>query len=424
MPELLVAAVPVLAIGILTLREMPVFWILGTLLVARVWVDGPNNFTLSGMTATAVAGILILALALASGIRGWRAFVPYLVFCAALFVSSLQALEIDQGAGDEFLRWASVLGVWVIIANLRRRPRAVEVLGLIQIVGAVSVIPSLYQLITGTGLLVAGVQRATGTMAHPNSAALLYGMAALASLIAYFSYGRRRGNLWLVLLFLAGLLSSGSMGGIATFAIMLGAYAVISPGVPRGVRRWVGTIGLAGVIAFVWTPLGAGRIAELSGLDLSGASGERNSLEWRFGRWRDLLEHWTDSPLIGAGYGSTVNGALLNGYAPHSEYVRVLVEMGVVGAVLAAIVVIALIRRCLGVARSQADDAPIAGLALAAIVGFLTNALAENTFMYSVPGYLLVALLAFSATSPTSIRRVNGTEVDANRWLSLQERTK
>jgi O-antigen ligase len=173
----------------------------------------------------------------------------------------------------------------------------------------------------------------------------------------------------------------------------------------------VPVLAAAGVIGFLLSPLGAERVSEFVSLDLSGASGERNSLEWRIGRWQDVLTYWEQSPIVGVGYGAAAGGALLNGYPPHNEYVRAIVELGLLGIVVIAILIVATLRALRRVARTGEAAGALATLGIAMLGGMLVNAIAENTFMYSVPGYLLALTIASALWRP--LRSTSGVSLQS-----------
>src|SRR6202042_3193605 len=142
------------------------------------------------------------------------------------------------------------------------------------------------------------------------------------------------------------------------------------------------------VVAFFATPLGANRIAKESSTNI--ASAERNeansTLSWRLYKWKTLLPAWERAPVVGQGLGTTVTEeAVANnefaGDLPHNEYIRYLVETGIVGLALLLGALALLIRALI---RRRALDDPVLGassLALAVVIGYLVNALADNTLL-------------------------------------------
>lgn len=413
--EILLLTAPLFALALLLLRDLPVLFIFAVLLFIRLFVDGPFNASLGGFQLSAILGMLILALAIASALRGWRGAFGFVVVGGLLYLSSLAAQSVDPRSLEEYIRLMSVIGVFVIVANLRKVPTPRSVVLIVQMTAIISAIFSIVQFGTGGGLVVDGVLRATGTMAHPNSAALLYAIGIAVSLISYIELKKRRVDVAVALFLFVALLSTGSVGGIVTLASMLAAYAFLSSRVSGRARVGILLVGLLGVVSFLLSPLGSERLAEFANLDLSGSSGERNSLEWRIGRWQDILAFWHQFPATGVGYGSSAGGALLNGYPPHNEYVRLLVETGFVGALIALVLFVVTLRALRRATKSESQAAILSTLALAVLLGMMVSALTENTFLYSVPGYLL-ALIIGSALRSASLSAPGGVIASRRRF--------
>lgn len=374
-------------------RLMPVFAILGVLLILRVIFDGVFKFPVLGTTVTSLLGGLILVLAIGVVLTGLRGIIAFFLIAILLYMSNFQGQAgFGPEIADEFYRFASILGLFFVVRNLRARPSSSSVLVLIQGLGLASAVFSIVQFVTGTGMLVEGLVRVAGTMAHPNSAALLYAICLSISVVGALSGRRRRLNFCLSVLFAIAMVVTGSMGGVIAALTMLATYGISAYQLPKRVRTMTAMVLIVTAVSFVLSPVGSSRLGELSGVQLSVGS-ETNSLEWRIGRWTEILTYWRDSPIIGQGFGSSTTGAMLNGYPPHNEYVRILVELGLVGACGAAVFVVLVIRRIRAAARDDSETSRLAGVSMAVTCGMLMNALSENTFMYSVPAYVLALLL-------------------------------
>ncbi|AOY70092.1 polymerase [Arthrobacter sp. ZXY-2] len=375
------------------MRLMPIFPIMAIMLLSRVYFDGVNKFSIGGVNITSLLGALLLGIAIGMVITGLYGIIPFVALLVILYFSNLQAQAgFGPELSDEFVRFASVLGVFFIVLNLRVRPTTKAVLLLIQLMGLVSAVFAIAQLFLGTGMQVQGLTRIAGTMAHPNSAALLYGVALTASVVSFFAGISRRRSMIASFIFAASLLITGSIGGVIAAVVMLSSYGLLAYRVPRRVRSVTVSLVAVTVLGFVLSPLGGARLEEFSTIDVSGGS-ESNSLEWRLGRWGNILSYWRESPLLGQGFGASTKGAMLNGYPPHNEYVRALVEVGIVGFVLIAVFVCASVWRIKKVASERESESILPSLTLAVLIGMLVNALSENTLMYSVPAYLLALLL-------------------------------
>ena len=392
------------------------------LLLLRAFADGPLlRGAVSVVTPGAVVGIgvLLISVTIALRGRGLLKLLPLLVFLA---VSTAFATTgaVGSDAWVELLALLSTIFFGLAFANLRKRPDPLLVTRWIQVIALCSAVFSIVQWATGTGLVVDGVIRPSGLMAHPNSAALLYGMACMMTVFRLSTVRSAWAEWSIGIMLLAALVVTGSLGGIAALLVMLLTYALVSGTLRGHLRLSVIVVGLVVAAVFVLSPIGEERLAAFTNIDFSGAAGERNSLEWRVGRWRTLLELGAESPAFGLGYGASTSGSLLpGGYPPHNEYIRVLVDTGIVGLLIAVVVVVAAFAWLRKIIRTNTDliARRLAGLVTALLVGLLVSALTENTFTYSIPMYMLAALLGTLA----QVVRIHASPVPDERRLTLAQ---
>lgn len=104
-----------------------------------------------------------------------------------------------------------------------------------------------------------------------------------------------------------------------------------------------GVLFLAIVITlFASTPFGLEKLSGLlntplfnSDIDVSRtillSNGDGNSANWRIAQWFFLLQSWQKSPLLGYGLATAPYLTFFTGYYAHNDYVRFLVETGIVG---------------------------------------------------------------------------------------------
>ena len=135
-----------------------------------------------------------------------------------------------------------------------------------------------------------------------------------------------------------------------------------------------------------------------------------NSLDWRFLNWHLLLGVWREHPLFGTGQSSTREFVQPLGTLPHNEYVRVLVEGGVVGALVVAFGLLLPDPR-----RLAASVLTLAGsVGRALVIAVLVDGVADNLFNYT-PAIYLVAVgigLALGARRHRSPRGGPGMKPD------------
>ncbi len=186
-----------------------------------------------------------------------------------------------------------------------------------------------------------GVARLQGTIGHPNSFAVYLLLFIGLTCWKLGNYSPRW--LWGILLALLAFVFVGakmlmSLGMLATFVLVLT--------VPRlNLLNLVGAIILFSLIIglFASTPFGQERLASIAqtplvnpNIDVSRAillaKGDNNSFNWRLGQWYTLLNAWKQHPMLGYGLGLSIPVAS-NHYLPHDDYIRALIEGGIVGLV-------------------------------------------------------------------------------------------
>jgi O-antigen ligase len=299
----------------------------------------------------------------------------------------------------------------VIVYNARGVVTVPIATRLVQFIGFAPALLALYQLASGTGLNVYGNLRSNGTFAHPNSAAMFFAIAATASLWRYLDDGRRRSDALLTALFAAALIATFSIDGLITPAAMWTAFGALRPG---SLPVKLGPCAIAAVVVLVFfaTPLGAHRVAGETSTSLTAAErGETTStLDVRLYRWKTLLPEWEGSPVFGRGIGTTTTTEStstnrLNFLLPHNEYIRYLVETGVVGLAILlaglALLLRNLIRRRKTPGTLKAGTLNASALALVIVFGCLVNSLADNTLLNSPTCYAAALIVASVLALPS-----------------------
>jgi O-antigen ligase len=336
----------------------------------------------------------------------WRRGVLPTVLAVAWLCIWMAIAVNTSGASTETLREGvreiSVVALFVIVYNSRGAVTVPVAARLVQFVGFIPAALALYQVVTHTGLDVAGNIRSNGTFSHPNSAAMFFAIAVLASLWLYLDNGRRPADALLTALFASAVVATFSIDGLGSLVAMLIIFGALRPGT---LRTKLGPCAIAAVIvlAFVSTPLGSKRVAGETSTSISAAErGETTStLDTRLYRWKTLLPQWEESPIVGRGLGTTTTAEStaanrLNYLLPHNEYLRYLVETGVLGVATIIVALVSLIRSLIR-KRNSASAAPSGTinaptLALAVVAGCLVNSLADNTLLNS-PTCYAVALV-------------------------------
>jgi O-antigen ligase len=411
-------AAPLLALVVVAVAvDLPLVPLLGGVLLIRVLTDATLSSTTSRLSGAfnLSAAIAILFLLIAGGLmlRRRRGAGPALLVAMWLGAWTLVAIA-SQGASTvtirEGVREASMLAVALIVYNAPRTFTMPVVIRILQVAGAISAVVAIEQFASGTGVMINGEIRSTGTFTHPNGASMFFSIAAAGSVWRYFDHRRSRLDLLFAFLFAAATICTFSLSGLGALIAMLVVFGALRR---RGsLKLMLGSYAAAAlvVIAFLATPLGAERIANESETSLGAGHSQQvstTSLGWRFYKWGLLLDEWDENPFVGHGLGYTVTreGTIENvteGSVPHNEYLRYLVETGIFGAalILAALgALLSALKR-----RRPSDRSGAAILATAVVVGCLVNGLADNTFLYTTTGYAAAVVVAAALALPAPAR--------------------
>ena len=202
-------------------------------------------------------------------------------------------------------------------------------------------------------------------------------------------------NLPLFVLLAAGVLAAFTRITIA--ALFVSASAVLffaERGAQRFILPMTGLIGLPALFLFNETFknrmfFGAGKLGATTLLTDPGQAVGHLYGSGRFAAWSMILSKFFDpSPVIGSGVGATQNffysqfGGGLG--VIHSEYVRLLAEVGIVGLVLFVVAMFMYFRRLVGTHRRAAnsDAGKYAVAALGGLVAYMIFIATDNGFDY------------------------------------------
>jgi O-antigen ligase len=235
----------------------------------------------------------------------------------------------------EWIRLSSILAVFFLSFNMVKNVE--KSINLLFISLIVPLTMGFYQLIMHTGIIETGIHRTYGTLAHPNSFAL-YLVLFIALTYRKLDSTNHKFLIFLLLLAEIGfLISTVSFTGYIMFAvvfIMLASKAKT--------KRKIVLFCLIGIFAL--SLLNSGmflkRWERIRSINFKQALEEREvveSLTWRIANWYNLVSVWQEKPLLGYGLHTTylVNPwkvpGTQSGYDPHNDFVRYLVETGLVG---------------------------------------------------------------------------------------------
>lgn len=396
--------------------DLPVVPFLGATLFVRLLTDNMgsgNSHHTGSLNLSGLIAVLIMLVAIGPLVRRQRGARPALLALLWLGVWTAIAVHTSGASAEtirEGVREASVVALAVLIYNARGAVTVSVATRIVQIIGFIPAVIALRQLATHTGLEVAGQIRSNGTFVHPNSAAIFFAIATTVSLWRYLDNGRRRSDALLATLFAAALIATFSIDGLITLLVMLMAFGALRPG---SIRVKLGGFAAAGlvILAFLATPLGAERIASETSTNVTTAERgvPNSSFAWRLYKWQSLLPEWERSPIFGQGLGVTVTSEAtsadrLAGFVPHNEYLRYLVETGVLGLTILlwslGILIRALVRKRRIPGTLDEGTLNAATLAIVIVIGCLFNSLGDNALIDSTTGYTAALIVAAVLSIP------------------------
>ncbi len=249
-----------------------------------------------------------------------------LLYLAAEVVSAIASNYLSVSA-LALLRAATGIAMFFVLDRLIHDERS-----LVKVLWAVLASAALPLLVVVLGALSGhqltetkeGVRRVTATFAQSNPFAHYLVAVSLLSL-AVLPYVAKRFRVPLALVV---LVMVGSLGLTYTRGAWVGFVVGLLVLVWLYNRALILAVVAAGVVVVLAVPSVSARIHDLS----SDPNTPRhvNSLEWRFRYWGEVLPLAAQNPLTGVGLGSS-SQELDSGKAPHNDYLRSLVELGIVG---------------------------------------------------------------------------------------------
>ena len=239
----------------------------------------------------------------------------------------------------EWIRLTVVFVVLVMSYNLVSREKDVnQFLNAMFLSLPIPLFLGLYQLVTHTGWKdPLGILRIYGTFAHPNQFAfflvLFIGLAFWKWLVS------KKKLLWGVLFFVQ-LTLLGATFSFTGFVMVMVLFVGIILRMGKKVKVFALFATILFAIALVNTSQFQQRMDEIQRINIKETLREKkivDSFSWRIVNWHGLLSLWEKSPIQGYGLDTSVFINPLKkqglGYDPHNDFIRYLVETGLVGLI-------------------------------------------------------------------------------------------
>ncbi|MHB8168797.1 MAG: O-antigen ligase family protein [Thermoleophilia bacterium] len=308
---------------------------------------------------------------------------PMLMFLG-LTLPFLLLLSPDKMIGlKDWIGIASGFFMFVlVIATFRTRRDLLLLLRVIVLSAIVPLAYGFYQLATGTGNLeTAGFNRIDATFVHPNPYGFYLAVMLLLCIPLLLESKQTRERA-----FYGALVTLMTVSIIFTYAraawLSLLAGLVVLAAV-RYRKLFILMPVVLGLLLF-FVPSIFDRFQELMGF-----SQGQGSMYSRVTIWRYLLPYFYQSPVVGAGLGGFsdyMQEGLGYVYMPHNDYLRVLIDTGVVGIVSYLAIWLGLARGAIRAYLRLHDEIfRVVGLAVLAIVGaYLVMTITDNMFRFAL----------------------------------------
>lgn len=287
---------------------------------------------------------------------------------------------------------------------------------LLQIVCPPSILPPF--LVFESGYSIEAGSRVNGTLGHPNTFATF---VLLFLGLALWKLGRsKKRHYWIALLIVIAffLVNTNSLTGM----IMLVAFMVFYF-IPRfNAINLIGGFCLLALIGFLFvsSDLGHERLQSLYAtpllnpdIDLSRAIllqwEDGNSFNWRIAQWTFLLQSWEKYPIWGYGLGTAIHLSVFD-TGSHNDYIRFLVEQGIVGFTLFITFIAAQLARLIQLLFSVSSTSAQKDLCLVMLANFvaiLVGMLTDNIMLHTTMFFYWWTLMAIAGWNWSSSSDIN-----------------
>lgn len=340
-------------------------------------------------------------------------FKPFLLFLL-IALSSVLFSNYTIYSLREFAELCTIFLVYLLAANILNKPKDLKrLVNIIIISSFVPITFALYQVISKTGTIEWGIMRVKGTMSHYNGLAF-YLLIVLPFIFEKFAMRWQKGK-------------TSTIAGLCWLIMFLTTVFVIIKTYTRS--AWLGMAAeflalfvlgrkkllLTFCLIFLFIPLFVLdvilRIEEVfvGAGNVYGVGPTSSSLMWRIRTWSKLLNLFFKKPFLGYGIGTSFflsKSAFNETFMPHNDYLRVLLEMGLIGLACFLILWFSLLFTTLNIYKTTTNDVTksSARAFTAVIIGYLIISFSDNIFNYSL---LLWPLFSIAGSLHSAQRNEN-----------------
>jgi putative inorganic carbon (HCO3(-)) transporter len=396
------------------LHRFPLFVLV--LLGVRPCLDQFHGTATTSGPAASLAGAAILAAGIPWLALRWsrdRAIRPnafalgYTTFALAGVLSLISAPHRTTAAA-EGLRIAAVAVMLLVLSSIiTDRDWARSVIVVVYVSSVVPLLVALAQAAQhGVSTTSEGITRVKGTFTHPNNLGLF---VAMLFLFACGLLPHLRGRARVALLAWMGLGGSVLVLTLSRSAWAATVAGLLVIGLLQARRAIVLGAVLVGATVLLVVPV-RDRITNL-GQERSASGGAGNSLVWRIDHWRETGPLIRRNPVTGIGL-KMIPVLTEDAKVAHNDYLRALVETGVVGFVCYLLTLGGLfqVARAAALQRRGAVGWPVGSAVglLGVAVGFAVFAIAGNAISQGVTLWAVGGLVAATRVATVPPQQVDG----------------
>jgi O-antigen ligase len=327
---------------------------------------------------------------------------PFVGTYALFLIITFASMFVAQNYGQT-LRGMTTIGSYfcvyiLIVSNFKSEVRLSWLRSALALSSIFPIIVGTKQLATGSGntIISPGLNRIMGTFFHPS----VFGMylVILWPLLLYQArYTRRR---WMRLVYIMLLAMATLSIGLTYTRIAWIALALCFVGATILYRRFDLLIG-AGIVTIIAGGLMIqpilSRFQEAFIIENGSITFSKyGSVAWRLGQWRTAYELFLNNPILGVGWW---NFQLYNVFesTPHNDYIRVIVEAGLLGIISYLGLCFSLVFRFFRAYRKISPfqkETHLIGSVFISILGYLLLGITDNPLGLPEVGWYFWAIIA------------------------------
>ena len=257
----------------------------------------------------------------------------------------------------EFIRVLSFFAIFTTTYLLIKDKQSL--ISLIKVIIFSAIIPTIVgimQIATGTGMdgtLENVYNRAFGTFAHPNI--LAYYLVFVATLAIFFTLRGQQNkinDLWPIFVlpaFVFLMIMTYTRGAWLAFVLALAPISLFK------YRQLIFIGAMAILIGYTSVDIIQKRINEIF-------IGGYTSLDWRINLWKDAAKIALEKPILGFGAGTAKQlilenrGASFGSYDVHNDYIKILIENGIIGLAAYCLLLLGLLRGLIELYKQETDE--------------------------------------------------------------------